>query len=681
MNLADDSLQPDSQSTTCRCGAVVRFDASDRGQTVYCPSCGTGVPIPYDVPPPPERDEASVPLAPQRATRGGIFGDPATLADREVDRILCLCGQSIPVTLADFDGTVYCPSCSAEVPVARRLTRFRPPEQTVEEPPAVSPVLKPNASRFSLPMISLFGLLAVALGFGALNSWHERAEIATALRKTLFRQASQVSDPHGPFELESVTPDAIEDLKTHPHPFQALTLALTWQREMTAADPGRQDARHDRLARTIDHILRNRVDVMRTMIEEAVNAVDLEAAREQLTDWRGTLITAGMPEEAETIVHLDDAQARIDARLHPITLEQIEQLLEGPPEEALVQALMWDETLHRRSVAPDDPRRERLAGVLTELRRRLHPPSTETDSVGDRLQRLLSSLAGEIEAGRFETARESAEAARRLIDGSQEELAIYEPRLQLLEERIALYEEAGRRAVEFLGMLTEAQRLASTQETTDAILLEAQVRFRARQAPSTRATADRMRRRIHDLAGDIRRSRGIRAATDARLLDEQGDRARRNQEARRAFELLAEFPDDDEVHTAFEIIEPWKDEALANAGSPASVPAASEYGRTLLLRDHLEEALELYARGDSEALETVALTLHRRLQSRESPLHSYDEFLGDCLLEVLESDVRSELAGGQLSSDAGDRFQTRLQALSDWNSLPRWTTIESLINP
>ena len=163
-------------TTTCEhCGFSIRFEEEDRGVEVYCDSCGRTnlIPPAPELVQPPARDtrpaesvpeviesdhpaaepaESAVPpeeepsgaepqaVAPSTVTVFSASG-AADVDQQVVGEETCLCGAKISVRVEDYGGTVYCPSCAAEIQVGSTLAegKYRVAREVQDEDAQASP--------------------------------------------------------------------------------------------------------------------------------------------------------------------------------------------------------------------------------------------------------------------------------------------------------------------------------------------------------------------------------------------------------------------------------------------------------------------------------------------------------------------------------------------------------------
>jgi len=216
-----------SPSIRCKhCGSAIAFDQQDRGFEVYCPSCARANPIPKEPeagPPGRPAAQATVAMPSEAPTvEATVFSAQGAEAvkQRAAGEAACLCGATVPISVQDVGGTVYCPSCGAEIEVGGTLSRtgYRVVPRTQEEQPATKtpiPIPAPRLRWLTSPSaVAAWLVVALLAGLGGYLTWKYPEESAGAVQKWIF---PILKPDEGPPEAAAVGPE-VQPAKP-PHTF------------------------------------------------------------------------------------------------------------------------------------------------------------------------------------------------------------------------------------------------------------------------------------------------------------------------------------------------------------------------------------------------------------------------------------------------------------------------------
>ncbi len=610
MTAASNDPRQSEQVLPCRCGGNVRFSDIDRGQIVYCDSCGLGMNIPT-VDPTPEQQRASTP------TEDSAFSPQlaADLQERVLKSVHCLCGQEIEVTLRDLAQTLYCPSCGSGVPLTRTLSRRSQFARTIPEDEEPTTSLPPGRTSLSRGLkFVLTTIVAVVVGFASVT-------IGKALRRdspvaidfqdgTIMHRVAPAAPTLSVEDVDpaAITPEVIAALAHNPDPFRALILARVWEQTLRAAAFDESDERYRLLSEMTRRILTDAEQLMLAHIAQLNTLDNRELALHSASDWLEVLKDLEVADEDQRRTQLDALIPLLLAELNPITAAMIESLLASQrPAEALIQAGLWRQDLIAQRADELDTRVVRLAEVATELRRRLAPEPPEIDSITPEFLQLLGRLAAALRDGHLVEARAGVAAAEAMLAEHGEQLATHRRRFDDLRARLDLLTSLGEQVASIHLLLEESLSVARQGRVSKAMNLEAKARLVASVTKMTKAHATALRVRAAEVRRALRLAQGTRAVNDAIACQEQGDIDARDHEVRRVYQLLPGLSEQ-EIAPLLERIEPWKSEALASRESSPQPQLSA--AKRIAIRDAFESTLELYAEGEVERLLEVSLGTH-----------------------------------------------------------------------
>ncbi len=695
------------ESIQCACGHVIPIGDEDCEIDAYCPSCGKAVSLQAgESVAPSQTIESSAEIETSRDGHSQnleisttkheqsdvkVFGtgNDDCSEDEIVSHIQCLCGESVPVRLADFDANVYCPSCSAELPVSKQLTRFRATEAVEDNDesdhsiPASELTSPQTRSGWNLVSLVSIPLMIFIVGLGL--NWRDRNQIGGTIRQTFLGDGGPTgSSVAVPFDLKAVTTQAIEGLRLYPDTFAALTLAANWQREFTDANLNDGDRRLSLVSEVIADLLTHGTDDLRTQINTLLQSDDLAAAIQTGHHWRQTLLTLEESDESLLLVDLEAVLLCLDERVNPITLEAIEQLRQSNDlEQSLVQARLWESTLIARSTPSIDARMTRLKEIIFEIANEIAPLADAASQTESDCEALLEQFTEQLSANELESAKLTAEQAHALLDTFPEDLARFRKRLALLERRLDRLQQSEKAVSELMQELDRVRALSLEQRVTKALQTEAKVRFIALSTPMNSVSASQLRKKIQELAPVLRRVTGMRAANEAISLNAVGDLRSRNHEVRRALEQLSEF-NHSEVGESLQRLEPWREDALMQTGESLQDVADSNLAQRIVRRDRVESMFRLYAEGKVSELYTAAIDVIDSEVTDRDDSDGVEQSLMECLLHALERQTAAELHEiDPQDEDQRERVVQsafeRLRSLSRWNHLSHWQTVHELL--
>jgi len=299
-------------SVACKhCGTLVPFEAYERGSTVYCPSCGRANLAPAA--------PASSPAAVER-TAAKVFSPDGTIEiqPRLVGEETCLCGEKIPVRVADYGSSVYCPSCGTAVQVGESLDRPKYRQAREEKAEAAPPQSLPRPSpalrliRSPLSIAALI-LMLISAAFGVWMTWRHPNSVENFFAgwlpvtrdETPNESTSPRSNRPGASQGGSLSSDRvpmitaarIEQLRKASDPKAALVRARFWEQTLRDHGTPEDDTRYALLADVIAGLAErlvpkgqappSRADEIRGLLRRADDAIasgDLAAARKALAE-------------------------------------------------------------------------------------------------------------------------------------------------------------------------------------------------------------------------------------------------------------------------------------------------------------------------------------------------------------------------------------------------------------
>ena len=649
----------------CQCGGNVPFSDIDRGQMVYCDSCGSGMNIPT-------LDAATGHQAASTAMEDSAFSPELTadLQERVLKSVHCLCGQEIEVTLRDLSQPLYCPSCGSGVPLTRTLSRRSQFAHTfAEDVEAVaSPPRRPTSMSRRINFV-LTTIIAIVAGFASVtigNALRRDSPVAINLQAGTVTHRVGLAAPTpaaGEFDPGAITPEAIAALADNPDPFRALMLARIWEQTLREAATDESDERYGLLSEMTRQILTDSEQPMLAHIAELKLLADRELALRNASDWLEVLSELQVANEDQRRAQLDAMIPSLLAELNPITAEMIESLLANQrPQEALIQAGLWRQDLVAQRVAELDARVVRLAEVAAELRGRLAPEPPEADSITPEFLRLLGRLAAAMRDRNLEQARADVAAAEKLLADHAEQLATHQPRFSALHARLELLLSLDEAVMKIQTILEESLTAARQGRISKAMSLEAKARLVASVTTMTSEHAAALRTQAAEVRVALRLAQGARAVDNAIACHEQGDVAARDREVRRAQQLLPGLAEQD-VKPLLAQIAPWNEPALAS--SETDTPSRSSTAKRIAICDAFESSLEAYAQGEVERLLEASLNFHVEMAEQPDAKPFEDQLIANLLhaLRLKRSNIESTTLRKKLSSSP------------PWNEDPRWQEI------
>ena len=310
-------------SVACEhCGTLVYFEEYERGSTVYCPSCGRANLAPAA--------PASSPVATAR-TETRVFSPDGTIQilPRLVGEETCLCGAKIPVRVADYGSSVYCPSCGTAIQVGESLDhpKYRQAREEAAEaaPPQSLPRPSPALRLIRSPVsIAAMIMILASAAVGVWMTWRHSNSVENFFAGWL--PVARDETPHEPPSpqrdragagpqrgfvpsprVPTITAALIEQLRKAPDPRGALVRARFWEQTLRDHGAPEEDARYALLA-----------DVIAGLTERL--APKGEAPPGPADEIRGLLRQA------------DDAMASGDLATARKALAEAEELLQADPE-------------------------------------------------------------------------------------------------------------------------------------------------------------------------------------------------------------------------------------------------------------------------------------------------------------------------------------------------------------
>lgn len=310
----------------CRhCGFDVSFHEEDRGLEVYCDSCGRENVVPAESVESPEEPAGVTDREPDARSTVSVFSHQgaARVERRIVGEETCLCGAEIPVCVEDYGGTVYCPSCAAEIQVGGTLRggKYRVAREETQDDSQGKPT--PGGKRRIRWLHSPLGLAAMSLvalsaAAGGYFTWqHPQAVLDVVRVVSPWRQPSgaELPPPRAPAppdplealptEIEpdhEITLESIESLRSRPDPIEALVQARVWHEALHQQGASEDDERLAALAEVIEMLTAKlapqaegppvELAEFRRLVQaiaEALKSGDLGAARKALDGAEGYL--------------------------------------------------------------------------------------------------------------------------------------------------------------------------------------------------------------------------------------------------------------------------------------------------------------------------------------------------------------------------------------------------------
>ncbi|MCA9124143.1 MAG: hypothetical protein H6822_30420 [Planctomycetaceae bacterium] len=662
MTSASDDPQQSDQVLRCQCGGNVRFSDIDRGQMVYCDSCGTGMNIPT-VDAMPEHQSSST------VTDDSAFSPelPADLQERVLKSVHCLCGREIEVTLRDLSQTLYCPSCGSGVPVTRSLSRRSQFARVfAEDDEAVtSPLRRPTSSSRGIKLV-LTTIAAIVVGFASViigNVLRHDLPVATNLQDgSILHRVGPAGPTPAADEVDAavITPEVIAALADNPDPFRALMLARAWEQTIRKAAIDDSDERYRLLSEMTRRILTDAEQPMLAHIAELKSLADPELALRSARDWLEVLSALRVADEDERRTQLEAMIPSLLVELNPITADMIESLLANQrPQEALIQAGLWRLDLVAQRAAERDARVVRLAEVAVELRGRLAPEPPNTDSTTSEFLRLLGRLASALRDGDLAAARADVATAEAMLAEHGERLATHQSRFNDMRERLQLLTSLDEEVASIQMLLQDSLTATRKGRVSKAMNLEAKSRLIAAVTTMTKTHASTLRAQASEVRLALRLAQGTRAVNDAIACQEQGDIDARDHEVRRAYQLLPGLAEQD-IFPLLERIEPWKKSALFPREADTS--SRSNAAKRIAICDSFESTLEAYAKGEIEQLLEASLEFHVEMAGTPDARPFEDQLIVNLLhaLRIKGPDVDYTSLREKLSSS------------SSWKRDPRW---------
>lgn len=428
-----------SASIRCpHCRHPFPFAEEERGQAVYCPSCGKACLVPPAAPVAaaagaPAR-AAGPPAAPPPPARPGVFR--RSFATSKVAEVHCLaCGHTVPVTVAVLGGKVPCPRCGAPTPTAGAVAAPQPAADAppLRPQPEPLPWWRPRSAWAVFALAVLGGLLVV----GVVVVWQRPlvlTELARLVSPTPVRPwepgdgtGPEVKDKKG--AEKEITLEDIEALLRRPDAAEALVEAQAWQIQLTDRGVPRTDRRQVRLAEVIKELAARLVppkgpppayvDEFRGLVRqlrEALTAGDLVAGR-RAVDRADALLTAHPRELAPY------SQAFVELKKK---LEKLEREVKGVQE--IRDGFTRARELARKFAGPGQPPRWDVTRALEDEARAkfiaLRTPLEPAEE--DELDRLARELAPDLLFARGKRAAEEAAACERDGDSRTRDLLVDE---------------------------------------------------------------------------------------------------------------------------------------------------------------------------------------------------------------------------------------------------------------
>jgi len=619
------------------------------------------------------------------AAEGSVFSlqNLESLQHRVVSQLVCLCGEQVPVTLGAYGGTVYCPSCGTQLYTAERLSRQ--PADALEAPPSPeapgvhSNRKAPSVTRFFPAIIALVVTVAGAIFLSQRESL--RQPEGPTLPPPLVHRVDE-SIRSGNFDANDITHEAIEQLVAYPDPFQAINYSQNWIGALQSEGASETDSRFVRLKDIPGLVLETRRHELVTAVQSLLHGDDDASSRlERGQSFRSAVLSTEIANDSDLLAQLNLAIGRLTLEVDPITHADIEQLTAVAPEPAaLARARAWQKVFDDADLPADEPRVPMLAEAIEQIVSQLVPAPVEPVDEAAPLEDLISACLDSVRAGDYSAARAALASARQMIDAQSANADAYRERLFRIENYLNLMQRSREDLAPIYELIARGIGAVENGDLMAAIEFEAQAKFLALAASTSRQESQNLRAAARQLGDKIRLARGRRAVEDASRCHAANDAEARNREVRRAFALLPGFPEAD-VRPLLERLREWESEALRESSAtdrslPQSVPA-----REIAARDGYETALEHLASGDIAALADSAS--ESAGPTGDTTVETRPKRLADTALVALQMELNLRIKQSLHLEDSADALpaileqaRSRLEQLQSWSQHPRWREID-----